>query len=843
MFQAWVDAGLLNDLMLSLPEASTHRAQLLHGLTEAVNSFKYEYPNPGEIRAILKPYLERKSDGTELTTVAVGHAHIDTAWLWPMRETVRKCARTFSSQLNLLERYPGYVFGASQPQLYQFVKEHYPSLYERIKKAIEDGRWEPQGAMWVEPDTNVPGGESLIRQLLYGKLFFREEFGRDVRNLWLPDVFGYTAALPQLLKDAGVDSLLTQKLSWSQFNRFPHHTFRWRGLDGTEVLTHFPPEDTYNSKLKPSRLKYSAENFEEKGFLPEYITLFGVGDGGGGPKAEYIERGRRMKDLADCPNVRFEAAQPMLDRLQEHWDELSVWWGELYLELHRGTLTTQARNKKLNRECELAFRRTELLYSCLPMSQYPGDILERQWKILLTNQFHDILPGSSIPQVYEDSVREHREILDGLDALTERAIKEIRKPSDGSASRAFSVLNLTSHDFKGALRVDRSLAGALGNATNLQCTEEGEYWIKAAVPALSSRNGTSDTETQGGVWLHVAESVIENSYIRYEFNSEGLLCRVYDKEADQEFIRPGEYGNILSLYEDWPHNFDAWEVDITYEQQWRENATLQNARVVTSGPHVGIVKFDWKIGGSTITQRVRLSAYSRRLDFVTQADWRECRKMLRTAFTVDVAASQANFEVQFGICKRPTHRNTEWDMARFEVCGHRFADISDPQRGVALLNDCKYGYKIHERTLDLNLLRSPWYPDPEADRGHHEFTYSLLPHQKPVEESEVLAESHLLNQPPMAVEGTLDFEPPCRVKGCRTILVENIKKAERSDAWIVRLYEAVGYHSECKLELRDDITEAYESNIMEEEGNEFLIDNNSASLSFRPFEVKTVLLR
>ena len=846
LFDCWLDAAVLDSLLRSLPERSPYRAQLLHGLTRAANCFRHGAPNPADVRRILAPYLEQTGDTTELATVAVGHAHIDTAWLWPMRETVRKCARTFSSQLRLVETYPEYVFGASQPQLYQFVKDHYPALYERIKQAVANGRWEPQGAMWVEADTNLPAGESLVRQLLYGKRFYRQEFGVDVEHLWLPDVFGYTAALPQLLKLAGVSTFLTQKLSWNQFNRFPHHTFRWRGIDGTEVLTHFPPENNYNGELTPEGLRFGAANFEERGYLPEFLTLFGVGDGGGGPREETIEFGKRLYDLPACPKVRFGAAHNLFARLQAKVQELPVWTGELYLELHRGTLTTQALNKKMNRDCELALRRTELLYSCLAPDLYPGPKFETLWKTVLTNQFHDIIPGSSIHRVYEDSQREYAEVLATCRDLETKALSALRADADTEAV-AVTLLNPLTQPFHGAVHLPNAPTAAVqmedGRRLPVQTGRTGGAWIEADIPGLGGatvRFVDDSTGETAPAALTVTPNVLQNSLVRYEFDDAGQLRLLQDLESGRNYMRPEERGNVLTLYEDWPHNWDAWEIDPTYEEQVRERARLKRCEIGERGPYVASLLFDWEVGSSSVRQEVCLSAFSRRLDFRTRALWQECRKMLRVAFPVDVTAPEAAYEIQYGLCRRPTHRNTTWDMAKFEVCGQRFADLSDGERGVALLNNCRYGYKVHERTLDLNLLRAPWNPDPQADRGEHAFTYSLLPHPEPLVRAEVIREAHQLNQPPCVVAGRVPYEPPCRIHG-GSALIDAIKKAEDEDAWIVRIYEALGQATCCEISCRDPGAVIVDSNIMEEPGS--VQTAHPGPLHLRSFEVRTLLVR
>jgi alpha-mannosidase len=841
LWHAWLDARTLFRLMESLPENSPWRAQILAALIAASDGLDHAKPDGGKLRQIFAPCLARRGGDDELTAIAIGHAHIDTAWLWPVRESVRKCGRTFANQLRLIERYPEYVFGASQAQHYQFVKDRYPLLYKKIQAAVKAGRWEIQGAMWVEADANLTGGESLVRQVLYGKRFFRQEFGVDVRNLWLPDVFGYSAALPQILRQAGVDCFLTQKMSWSQFNKFPHHSFVWKGIDGSEVLAHFPPEDNYNSELNPAKLRAAQENFEEKGFLPEFMSLFGVGDGGGGPLDEHLESALRLARLPGCPRVKFGAAQPFFERLKKQRSKLATWSGELYLELHRGTLTSQAQNKRFNRRCELALRRVELLWSALPMAKYPGKELEALWKIVLKNQFHDIIPGSSIREVYEDSRADYAEVLAALDKLEAKALRALGK---AGTAKDISIVNPLSHEIHAVVELPGICNGSLESEDGQRFLIQragGSGWAEVIVPAMGAATFQAVKATVAPEDpVTATESVLENALVRYEFDPQGRLVRMLDKVQGREMIRLGEAGNVISIYEDWPNYWDAWDVEIAYEQQHRGEAKLVNRRLVSRGPVVAELEMTFAIGNSTIRQIARLATGSKRLDFITTVEWNECRKMLRTAFMVDVEAAEASYEIQYGLVKRPTHRNTSWDLARFEVCGHRFADLSDRDGGVALMNNCKYGYKVFGRTLDLNLLRSPHYPDATADRGSHSFTYSVYPHEGAVEASDVVAEAHLLNQSPLMVPGALDFRLPFALFSAG-VLVETVKKAEDADAWIVRLYEPVGRHAAALCRVENAIL--HEATLLEEKGKKLRIDRDgSCELTFRPFEIKTLMI-
>ncbi len=844
------DLRVLLGLIRRLPAKATRRARLLHAGAAAASRCAGDRGRLQEAQEIIARALYRPAAASALTVTAVGHAHLDTAWLWPVEEGVRKCARTFSTQLGLLERYPEYHFGASQAQHYAFTKEHYPGLFRAIRRYVEEGRWEVQGGMWVEADCNLPDGESLIRQFLHGMRFFRDELGVTVDNLWLPDVFGYSAALPQILRRCGIDALVTQKISWNQFNDFPHTTFNWTGIDGSTVMAHFPPENTYCSQLDPESLILGEENFRERGFLDGFLCLFGVGDGGGGPHEDHIERGRRMGDLEGTPRVRFAPARTFLEGLRARRELLPSWVGELYLELHRGTLTSQADVKRGNRRLEEWLRVAEMLWSAAPLEGYPAAELDSAWKTLLLNQFHDILPGSSIGRVYERTRREHRETIAACERLCARAAEGLGGRAEGS----LLLFQPYAHGYHGAVELPESWRGHAvltegGRLLPVQ-EEEGVPLVQVSIPGLSFatlRRGDAAAAAPAGpvgVGRGAASPkalVLENGRVRYEFAPDGGLIRAWDREAEREVLPAGARGNMLTLYEDRPNDWDAWDVDLFYENSVVEVVRARAAEQVSEGPVRSTIRFRYQLGDSEVTQEVRLGTRSRRLDFRTTVSWRERHRVLRVAFPVAVRAAEASYEIQYGFLRRPTHRNTLWDLARFEAVGHRFADLSADGYGAALLNDSKYGYKVHGHTLDLALLRSPANPDPDCDQGEHRFTYSFLPHPGSLEESEVFAEAAALNRPPLLFEGLAGegLRYPVQLEG-EGLSLAVVKKAEAESSRVLRVVETRGRTSRGRLFLEPARGTLVECDLVEwnEQGAPMPVQG-PVDLVLGPFEIRT----
>ncbi len=823
------DIEVLVELMKAIPDTEARHMRILHALNQATLCLnEYTEQEAVQARKILQPELEKKGGDPSLRIHAIGHAHMDLAWQWPIRETIRKGGRTFSTVLELMERYPEYKFGASQPQLYQWMKDRYPSLYEKIKKAIAEGRWETQGAMWVEPDTNISGGEALIRQILYGKKYYREEFQQEVDSLWLPDVFGYTAALPQILKKSGVDYFMTIKLSWNEYNQFPHHTFRWEGIDGSKVLCHMPPEGEYNSAAGPQAIKKTERNFLDKSVSEDCLMLFGIGDGGGGPGAEHLERLSRVKNLQGLCPVEQKFSRDFFHQIDQPEMKYQTWKGELYLEKHQGTLTTQAKNKKYNRKMELMLRELEFTAALAKKylnKPYPEQALEAIWKEVLLYQFHDILPGSSIKRVYDESLERYESLLNQTLELLKEAQHEITCAMEvgGEAEKeiAFNSLSWERNEW-----VKRS----------------GE-WVFVEVPALgvSVVNQGKAPCMEG---LSATENSMENQFLSIRFDKDGSIESIFDKMEKREVMMPGAYGNRLIIYQD---GDDAWDFPMDYHERSIGEFALQDRQIELDGPSVVSNSIYW-YGESVLEQKIVLKENSRRIDFQTKVSWRERKVMLRTDFPLNLYAKEAVCDIQFGTIDRALHRNTSWEMAKYEICAHKWVDLSQRDYGVALINDCKYGYYAEGNQVGLNLLRGTSVPGIEADLGDHEFTYSLYPHAGDHVAGEVARQAYELNIPlslikrkrAVASKTILPSRYSMIAIDQKNVIVETIKKAEADDGIIIRMYENSGASCKVKLRLNFECGVVRMVGLMEDNLAELHVKNNELLLAFEPFEIVTI---
>ncbi|MEU4922921.1 glycoside hydrolase family 38 C-terminal domain-containing protein [Streptomyces parvus] len=845
-----LDIEVLSELMRELPDDRSRRHEILRALESMLDALDLHDVSGTAAagRAALAEVLARPASASAHRISAAGHAHIDSAWLWPLRETVRKASRTFANVTALARDYPELVFACSQAQQYAWVKEHQPHIWERIKEAVAAGQWSPVGSMWVESDANMPGGEALARQLVHGKRFFEEELGVETEEIWLPDSFGYTAAFPQLAKLAGVKWFLTQKLSWNQHNRMPHHTFWWEGIDGTRVFTHFPPVDTYNAQLHARQLAHAEKNFADKGRATRSLVPFGWGDGGGGPTREMLERARRLRDLEGSPRVTVEKPSAFFAAAEEEYGERApVWSGELYLELHRATYTTQAKTKQGNRRSEHLLREAELWATTAalrsPSYRYPYERLDRVWKTVLLHQFHDILPGSSIAWVHREARNTYEEVRAELADLVAEAVTSL------GAAEGLVALNSSPYDRVQVIELDAEAAGVLPSGAHVQELSEGGAAALARSPGLGAGLLDGAAVPERAVTAEASDAgaiVLDNGLLRVVVDGDGLVSSVHDLVAGREVLVPGARANLLQLHPDHPNQWDAWDIDRHYRNTRTDLTAADSVSLVEEGPLRAAVRVVRSFGKSTVVQELRLAAGARQLDIDTEVDWQESEKVLKAAFPLDVYAERSTAEIQFGHVHRATHDNTSWDAARFEICAHRWLRVAEPGYGVALLNDSTYGHDVTRTphpdglgtTVRLTLLRAPHSPDPHTDLGAHRFRYALAPG---AEVTDAVREGLALNLPLRAA--VAPAVPALVSTGHPAVTVESVKLAEdRSGDVIVRLYESAGGRARTRLKVSFPVTEARITDLLERPLHPAETDGDGLVLDLRPFQILTVRL-
>jgi len=804
------DIVTLDGLVDVLPRDGARRAEIVHALERLVDLMDPDdIPGTAAIgRDVLAPILAAKAADSVLRVSAVGHAHIDCAWLWPTRETERKVARTFANVLDLIDRDPDFVFAASSAQQYAWVKDSQPELFERVRAAVAAGRIHPVGGMWVESDTNMPGGEALARQFVMGKRFFLEQFGIETDEVWLPDSFGYSAALPQIARAAGARYFLTQKPSWNEINRMPYSTFNWEGIDGSRVFTHFPPADTYNSDLGALDLARTERTFTAKGVAREVLALFGWGDGGGGPTREMLAQAERKRDLDGSPRIRLSNPHSFFTEAEAELPEPPVWVGEMYLELHRGTLVSQQKTKRGNRHSEALLRQAELwatTATILRGTPYPAEILEDAWRTVLLQQFHDILPGTSIAWVHQDA--------------------------EAGYARVAAILRELIAD---------SLAVLAGDGDTPLAANAGPF-AQAGVAAMGIAAATAPLVA---VPRTMGDSlVLEDAALRVVIDARGALVSVRDLVADREMMPEGKAGGLLQLLRDTPREWDAW--DINEEDQRSVRELVDPVSVLIDGDAV-VVRHEFS--RSVVEMRIRL--VDGRIDFAFDIDWHESQKLLKLAFPLDVRADRAASEIQFGHLHRPIHRNTSWDAARFETVAHRWVQVGEPSWGVAIANDVVYGHDI--RTVNapsgrpmvmvrLSLLRAPLYPDPGADQGRHSFTVSM----RPGGIAEAIVDGYRQSLPPLPTVGT-PVAPLIEVSD-PSIVVDTVKLAEDgSGDLVVRLYEAHGDRSTATLATSIDWDAVDATDLLERPVPSTAVgavSTRRVELDLRPFELVTLRFR
>jgi alpha-mannosidase len=866
-----------------LDENAPARGKLLYALDQAFKLLDTRepfaeafYASVAPAHAALRAGLAQAGAPLDVHVGATGHAHIDVAWLWTLAQTRRKAGRSFQTVVRLMEQFPDYHFTQSQPQLYDYIRQDYPALFEDIKRLVAEGRWEPIGGMWVEADCNLSGSESLARQFLLGRTFFALHFGAGVETpvLWLPDVFGYAWALPQLIKQAGLEYFFTIKIGWSQYNRLPYDSFWWQGIDGTRVLTHFSttPEDseyasTYNAHATPQQLLGTWTNFRQKDLgrgdtLPPLLMAYGFGDGGGGPTREMLENIDAMAALPAMPQIQQQSVGAFFRELDAtSGDILPTWNGELYLELHRGTYTTQGRNKRANRASEFILHDAEylaVLASLLDSTYaYPAAAFQHAWELVCLNQFHDIIPGSSINTVYKQSQEQYAQIF----ALAAEAKQ--------------SAFDAIAHHYKGDLLIANATAFTLHELAfwpsqlpsgyhledasthepvHTQRTEQGT-WIAAGPHAPLSistlhivRGELAPLTTE----LSVTTTLLENRFVRVELDTNGDITRIFDKLAKREVLAPGALANQLQAFEDRPKNWDAWDVDIYYDDRMWLADPATSVRIVASGPLCATLLIERRILHSRYQQRISLYQHSPRLDIETSIDWRERHIFLKAAFPVDILSPTATYEIQWGNVERPTHRNTSWDWARFETCAQKWVDLSEGDYGVSLLNNGKYGHDIHNNVMRISLLRSPTIPDPQADQGQHTFIYSLLPHAGRWNAA-TIASAYALNDPLLvhAIDAATDAQrnvaSPAHsasliVAEQPNIVIETLKRAEDGNGIIVRLYESQRRRGQITLTAGFRLKAAWHTNLLEQNEHELLVVGQQITFSVHPYEIVTLRL-
>ncbi|MFJ7288960.1 alpha-mannosidase [Curtobacterium sp. NPDC098951] len=842
------DFWVLRGLMGELPTDGTRGADLLRGLERAADALDPDdvAGTAADARAVLAPLLAVGASGSAGRAVAVGHAHIDSAWLWPVRETIRKCARTFSNVLDLMDRDPDFTFACSSAQQYAWIRDGYPSIWARIKQRVAEGRWIPVGGMWVESDTNLPGGEALARQFVAGKRFFLEEFGIDTPEAWLPDSFGYSGALPQIVRAAGSKWFVTQKPSWNETNVIPHTSFHWEGIDGSRVLTHLPPADTYNSDVSPADLHRGERQNKERGVANTSMLLYGFGDGGGGPTREMVAAARRQHDLDGSPRVDLGTPAQVFEEIEATLPTPSVWSGEMYLEFHRGTYTSQIRTKQGNRRSEHLLREAELWASTAAVRlglDYPYEELEEAWHTVLLQQFHDILPGSSIAWVYENAEANYAEVARVLEGLIGNATTAL---ANGGAA-ALAGVGASSSTVAGG---GRALLDAPSGADAVGGSGSSGNVVRFNASPVTAGDATA----LGGSLAPAPRAVppvrngdhfvFDTGVVTATVDAAGHVVSLVDHATGRDAVAPGAAAAEYTVFRDTPNQWEAWDIDRAYQ---RNGTVLTASSVEIDGPSLVVQR---TFGSSSITTRYSAVDGEAELTIETEVDWHERQKLLKLAFPLDVRASSASSEIQFGHIDRPTHQNTSWDMARFETSAHRWVHVAEPGFGVAVANDSTYGHDITRTTradggtttlVRESLLRAPTFPDPHADQGHHVFRTVLRVGASVLDAAD---SGYRLNLPVRTVEGTTTVDPLVTVSSPQ-VFVEAVKIAEdRSGDVVVRLYEASGGRAaDVGVDFGFDVATVTAVDLLERGLGDSWESGEPVVLTLRPFEIVTLRVR
>ncbi|KAJ5768558.1 hypothetical protein N7533_001141 [Penicillium manginii] len=832
-----------------------------------------------EARKIAQKYIGDKVDSSDVYApdtapfvYAIGHCHIDTCWLWPWAETKRKVARSWSNQCDLMDRYPEHRFACSQAQQFKWLKEYYPSVFDRVKRWVRKGHFHPIGGSWVEHDTNMPSGESLVRQFLYGQRFFESHFGKRSTTFWLPDTFGYSTQIPQICRLAGMSRFFTQKLSWNNINNFPHTTFQWVALDGSQVLCHMAPAETYTAEAHFGDLKRSVTQHKSMDKDKSSLLVFGKGDGGGGPTFGHLEKLRRARGLSDkvgtLPRVKMgDSVDDFFDKLEANaasGTEFATWYGELYFELHRGTYTTQANNKRNNRKSEFLLREIEFLatlatvHSLKKEYSYPKKDIDDMWEGVLLCQFHDCLPGSSIEMCYDDSDKLYAEVFETGTKLRKDALAALG--ITGQNSKDLVALNTLPWPRTEVVKIPESMTSS--NASKYALVNGSTGVVQCRPVDFKTTASVTVSEINPGIFR------LANSKLRVDIQ-DGVILSLYDVEAEREVVAKGGKAGQLVIFDDKPLYWQAWDVEV-FHLESRKELSSGKTSIVDSDPHRVSVVTETKISENswiktTISLSAAVSSESSYVEFESEVEWQETMKFLKVEFPVDVTNTEASYETQYGIVRRPTHYNTSWDMAKFEVCCHKWADLSENGYGVSVLNDSKYGFATCGNLMRLSLLRAPKAPDAHADMGRHRIRYAILPHAGALDSRTVRA-GYNFNQP-LVVEQASSNLSACNaafravsVRGAPSLILDAVKRGEddedvstndlpsrKGKSIVVRIYESLGGKARGTIHSGLDVKRVWKCNVLEDDEEELEVrkaDGGSAvSIELRAFEVATFRLQ
>ena len=850
------DLRCLNQLASTMDEYSFRRGDVVNCLAKVHETVYYSPEHTDEAvwraaladaREIMRPCLEAKNADSAPSVGLIGHSHMDTAWLWDISETIKKCARTYANQMALMEEYPEYCFIQSSAYHLELMRRYYPELFARIQEKVKEGRYEPNGGVWVECDCNITSGESMIRQFLWGQRYTEKYFGYRSDCFWLPDTFGYSAAIPQIMKGCGVDYFLTTKLSWNDTNTFPYETFIWEGIDGTDVFTHFNCTHCWpdpKTLIERTEGRGAVNSLQQKSVSDSRLISYGQGDGGGGPMFEMIEMSRRVKDLDGCPKAYHTTVSDFMKKLEKEAVNPNTYAGELYLELHRGTLTNQHQIKRNNRKAEIAIHNAEILTVCDAIKEKKAaddKEIRPLLETLLVNQFHDILPGTCIQTAHEQSNRETTEIIEKATAMANDLIK-------GEGEGEQTLVNLLPFEYDDVVYLDAKDGCIVADDTVAQQyvrdLDDNELLALAGVkiPAMSSLTVTHDDRCACGNFNFTYENgKVTTPFAEITFNEKGYMSSFIDKRNGRELVAGLPFNTFL-MAEDVPSAWDNWDVDADIQPKFKDCAELLSEEVISNGAAQLRIRRTYKLSDkSSLRQDMVFHARTPRIDFETEIEWHDIRRFLKAAFDTSILARQARHEIQFGYATKPTTRNNAIEQAMFEVLNHKYTDLSETQYGCAILNDCKYGISVEGGSMRLSLHKGGIRPDPRGDAGTHRVTYSFLPHMGGFSAETVIKPAYALNYRPLVTEGRFILPQLLSVENAPNVIIETVKPCEDAqNACIVRLYEAEGTYASCKLVPGFAVTKAEETNMLEEPKAE--LNANDIALTFRPFEIKTIKL-